>query len=79
MTGGGGDASVTSRATRWVSSHSSIPRKRRLVFASEIKALLASGLVAAEIDPIALRLLDLWLSKQPNTILKGVNAAAYTD
>jgi asparagine synthase (glutamine-hydrolysing) len=45
----------------------------RLVFASEIKALLASKLVAPEIDPVALRLLLTYGSVyQPRTILRGV-------
>jgi asparagine synthase (glutamine-hydrolysing) len=45
----------------------------KLVFASEIKALLASGLVEPEIDPVALRLLLTFGSiNQPRTILKGV-------
>jgi asparagine synthase (glutamine-hydrolysing) len=45
----------------------------RFVFASEIKALLASGLIDAEVDPAALRLLLTYGSVyQPRTILKGV-------
>ncbi|HJQ32177.1 MAG TPA: asparagine synthase (glutamine-hydrolyzing) [Pyrinomonadaceae bacterium] len=45
----------------------------RLVFASEIKALLAGGLVPAEVDPEALRLLLTYGSVyQPRTILRGV-------
>jgi asparagine synthase (glutamine-hydrolysing) len=45
----------------------------RLVFASEIKALLASGLVTAEIDPVSLRLLLTYGSVyQPRTIIRGV-------
>lgn len=45
----------------------------RFVFASEVKALLASGLIKAEVDPVALRLLLTYGSVyQPNTILKGV-------
>jgi asparagine synthase (glutamine-hydrolysing) len=45
----------------------------RLIFASEIKALLASGLVAREVDPIALRLLlTHGAVVQPRTILRGV-------
>src|SRR5215213_3015528 len=45
----------------------------RFVFASEIKALLASGLVAPEIDPVALRLLlTHGAIDQPRTILRGV-------
>jgi asparagine synthase (glutamine-hydrolysing) len=45
----------------------------RLIFASELKALLASGLLEAEIDPVALRLLLTYGSVyQPRTILKGV-------
>jgi asparagine synthase (glutamine-hydrolysing) len=44
-----------------------------LVFASELKALLASGLVKPEIDPIALRMLLTYGSiYQPRTILRGV-------
>ena len=47
---------------------------RRLVFASEIKALLASGLIEPEIDPVALRLLLTFGSiYQPRTILRGVS------
>ena len=47
--------------------------KNRLVFASEIKALLASGLVAREVDPIALRQLLMYGAvRQPNTIVRGV-------
>ncbi|MDX6559881.1 MAG: hypothetical protein QOF72_2930 [Blastocatellia bacterium] len=45
----------------------------RFVFASEIKALLASGLIEAEVNPVALRLLLTYGSVyQPNTILKNV-------
>ncbi|MEW6131441.1 MAG: asparagine synthase (glutamine-hydrolyzing) [Acidobacteriota bacterium] len=45
----------------------------QVVFASEIKTLLASGLVPPEIDPVALRLLLTYGSVyQPHTILKGV-------
>jgi asparagine synthase (glutamine-hydrolysing) len=45
----------------------------RLVFASEIKALVASGLIAPEVDPISLRLLLTYGSVyQPRTILRGV-------
>jgi asparagine synthase (glutamine-hydrolysing) len=45
----------------------------RLIFASEIKALLASGLVEREIDPVALRLLlTHGAIVQPHTILRGV-------
>lgn len=45
----------------------------QMVFASEIKALLASGLVATEVDPIALRQLLMYGAvSQPNTILQGV-------
>lgn len=47
--------------------------KDRLIFASEIKALLASGLVAPEVDPVALRLLLTHGAViQPRTILQGV-------
>ncbi len=47
----------------------------RLVFASEIKALLASGLVEPEVDAEALRLLLTYGSvNQPRTILKGVRS-----
>jgi asparagine synthase (glutamine-hydrolysing) len=46
-----------------------------LVFASELKALLASGLVSREIDFVALRLLLTYGSiYQPRTILKDVKA-----
>ena len=45
----------------------------RFVFASEIKALLASGFVSPEIDPVALRLLLTHGSiAQPHTILRDV-------
>ena len=45
----------------------------RLIFASEIKALLASGLVPPEIDPDGLRLLLTYGHVlQPHTILRGV-------
>jgi asparagine synthase (glutamine-hydrolysing) len=45
----------------------------RFVFGSEIKALLASGVVAPDIDPIALRLLlTHGAIVQPRTILRGV-------
>ena len=45
----------------------------RLIFASEIKALLASGLIDPEIDPISLRLLlTHGAIVQPRTILRGV-------
>jgi asparagine synthase (glutamine-hydrolysing) len=44
-----------------------------LVFASEVKALLAGGLVSREIDPVALRLLLTYGSiYQPRTILRDV-------
>jgi asparagine synthase (glutamine-hydrolysing) len=45
----------------------------RFLFASEIKALLASGFVKPEIDPVALRLLlTHGAIIQPRTILRGV-------
>ncbi|MGH9818796.1 MAG: asparagine synthase (glutamine-hydrolyzing), partial [Pyrinomonadaceae bacterium] len=45
----------------------------QLVFASEIKAMLASGLIRPEIDPLGLRYLLTYGSVyQPHTILKGV-------
>src|SRR5262245_6405612 len=45
----------------------------RFIFASEIKALLASGLVPYQVDPIALRLLlTHGAIIQPRTILRGV-------
>jgi asparagine synthase (glutamine-hydrolysing) len=45
----------------------------RLIFASELKAILASGLIKPEIDPVALRLLLTFGSVyQPRTILQGV-------
>ena len=45
----------------------------RLIFASEIKALLASGLVKPEIDPEGLRtLLTFGSVYQPRTIIRGV-------
>jgi asparagine synthase (glutamine-hydrolysing) len=46
----------------------------RLVFASEMKALLASGLIPRDLDPIALRLLLTFGSVyQPRTLLRGVH------
>jgi asparagine synthase (glutamine-hydrolysing) len=45
----------------------------RLIFASEMKALLSSGLLEAEIDPVGLRLLLTYGSVyQPRTIVKGI-------
>jgi asparagine synthase (glutamine-hydrolysing) len=45
----------------------------RLVFASELKGLLASGLGDREIDPVSLQvLLNLGSISQPHTMLKGV-------
>ncbi len=50
-------------------------RGKTLVFASELKALLASGLISRETDPVALRLLLTFGSVyQPYTILKDVRA-----
>lgn len=47
----------------------------RVVFASELKALLASGLVAPTINPTALRtLLTYGAVLQPRTMLRDVNA-----
>ena len=47
----------------------------RLVFASELKALLAGGLVAPTIDPAALRMLLTYGSVvQPRTMLRDVRA-----
>ncbi len=46
-----------------------------IVFASELKAMLASGKVAREIDPVALRdLLTVGAVYQPRTLLRGVRA-----
>jgi len=46
-----------------------------LIFASELKALLASGLISREIDPVALRLLLTFGSVyQPRTMLKDVKS-----
>lgn len=46
-----------------------------LLFASELKALLASGLISREIDPVALRLLLTYGSVyQPHTMLKDVQS-----
>jgi asparagine synthase (glutamine-hydrolysing) len=46
-----------------------------LLFASELKALLASGSISSEIDPVALRLLLTYGSVyQPRTMLKDVKA-----
>ena len=45
----------------------------RFVFASEIRALLAGGLIAPDLDPVALRLLlTHGTISQPRTILRGV-------
>lgn len=50
-------------------------RSSTLVFASELKAMLASGLVSREIDPVALRLLLTYGSVyQPHTMLRDVKA-----
>tara|TARA_R110001583_G_scaffold178083_2_gene333787 strand:+ start:12465 stop:14381 length:1917 start_codon:yes stop_codon:yes gene_type:complete len=50
-------------------------RNSQFLFASELKALLASGLVAREIDPIAVReLLMVGSVYQPRTMLAGVKA-----
>jgi asparagine synthase (glutamine-hydrolysing) len=50
-------------------------RGETLLFASELKALLASGLISSEIDPVALRLLLTYGSVyQPDTMLKDVKA-----
>ena len=47
----------------------------RLVFASELKSMLAGGLVAPRIDPIALRMLLTYGSiVQPRTMIEGVSA-----
>jgi asparagine synthase (glutamine-hydrolysing) len=47
----------------------------QLVFASELKALLASGFITPEIDEVSLRLLLTYGSVyQPRTILRGVHA-----
>ena len=45
----------------------------KLIFASELKALLSSGLIAADVDPVALRLLLTFGSVyQPRTMIRGV-------
>ncbi len=45
----------------------------RLVFASEVKSLLASGYVRAELDPVSLdELLTFWCPVAPKTIFSGV-------
>jgi asparagine synthase (glutamine-hydrolysing) len=47
----------------------------RILFASELKGMLASGLVSREVDPVALRLLLTYGSVyQPRTIFKDVKA-----
>lgn len=47
---------------------------QRLIFGSEMKAMLASGYIRPEIDPVSLRLLLTFGSiNQPRTILRGVN------
>jgi asparagine synthase (glutamine-hydrolysing) len=46
----------------------------RLLFASELKAILASGLLPAEVDPVALRqLLTYGSVYQPRSFVKGVS------
>jgi asparagine synthase (glutamine-hydrolysing) len=46
---------------------------RRIVFGSEMKAMLASGLVEREVDPVSLRMLLAHGSVyQPRTMLRGV-------
>ena len=46
----------------------------RLIFASEMKAMLASGAVNREIDPVSLRQLLTWGSiRQPRSMISGVN------
>ncbi len=46
-----------------------------VVFASELKTMLASGKVAREVDPVALRdLLTVGSVYQPRTLLRGVRA-----
>jgi len=50
-------------------------RGGRLIFASELKAMLASGLIEREIDPLSLRMLMTWGSVcQPRTMVAGVAA-----
>ena len=45
----------------------------RLIFASEVKSLLASGYVRAELDPVSLdELLTFWCPVAPRTIFSGV-------
>lgn len=45
-----------------------------LVFASEVKAILASGLVTAEMDPEGLdELMTFWAPVAPRTVFRGVN------
>jgi asparagine synthase (glutamine-hydrolysing) len=45
----------------------------RLVFASEVKSLLASGYIRAELDPVSLdELLTFWCPVAPKTIFSGV-------
>ena len=47
----------------------------RLVFASELKPLIAGGLVAPRIDPVAVRMLLTYGSVvQPRTMIQGVSA-----
>jgi asparagine synthase (glutamine-hydrolysing) len=46
----------------------------RLIFASELKALLCSGLISPEIDPVSLKMLLTYGSVyQPRTMISGVN------
>ncbi len=46
----------------------------KLIFASEMKAILASGLVDPAVDPVSLRQLLTWGAvRQPRTMISGVN------
>ncbi len=46
----------------------------KMIFASEMKAMLASGAVDRDIDPVSLRQLLTWGSiRQPRTMITGVN------
>jgi asparagine synthase (glutamine-hydrolysing) len=50
-------------------------RNRRLYFASEVKALLASGEVEASVDPAAIdEVFSFWGPRAPRTGLQGVHA-----
>ena len=67
-----------SRAIGWASSRSTTPRRREgLAFASEVKSLLAGGLVEPALDPIAAELfLAYGYVPGPQTLFAGVRKLA---